>query len=1714
MEKGDDESSVRVALRIRPKNAREKIDACQMCTQVTPGEPQVLLGKDKAFTYDNVFDITSTQEMLYNMCARSLIEGCLEGYNATIFAYGQTGAGKTYSMGTGFDVNASPEEIGIIPRAVDHLFQGIEARKNQARERNETPPDFKVTAQFMELYNEEIIDLLDTTRDPSERNKKSHIKIHEDAGGGIYTVGVTTRPVASMQDTMHCLKVGALCRTTASTNMNSQSSRSHAIFTLHVKQQRVVPAEAEGEEVEGEEEEMVQRDSSPQLCEFEMLTAKFHFVDLAGSERLKRTGATGDRAKEGISINCGLLALGNVISALGDKMKRGCHVPYRDSKLTRLLQDSLGGNSRTVMIACVSPCDRDFMETLNTLKYANRARNIQNKVTVNQDKTSKQIAAMRMEIKLLQEELMEYKQGRRVVDGDGVETINDMFHENTMLQTENNNLRKRIKAMQETIENLNAKNVQLLSERALQNITNISGDASQDEISKLIQGYIQEIEELRTKLVESEALCETLRKQSARSPSSRSTSSMGMSMGLSTPMQSMGGFGGYDVNASHDDQVEDILELAKQDLQKLKKKTYSRQSSKTKSHGSIKEEPSDNDKDINEAEDDENVESQEKSDEDVSDEEMEADQEEVEVDLGEESSEDSDIEDQDSDNIHEDLAELTCEISIKQKLIEELEVSQKRLQTLRHQYEEKLNLLQAKIKDTEVERDTVLTSLGKVEVSSGDQVKKVKSQYQKKLDEMQAEVKKLQAAKKEHSKLLRNQAHYEKQLKTLQHDLTEMKKTKVRLMSQIKEEAKRNKVSESRTHKEIAQLKKDQRQREVQIKNLESAKRQKEIILKRKQEEVEQLRKRPVRNMSARVAGRTGRYNYPLPVSNNKQPTSTITNNNNIKPPTRIQRRRSNRDFSSKAAKQKWDAVEKSVNGIVQRKQTVSHMEKDMNTWLKEREKLVKKVEKLSRKRQEAVVEEKDEQFLVDLDFEIENLHSRLEEAQDNISECQSNIMELMEIKDEDAMAMINTCTLDEARYLLEHLLGFAINKGLSAAQKETETKELTVKLGKVKRHNSFHYSLLQYVMHQSNAGIEIEDEWLNRPPDEVSESDSDSSSSETSGYDRYLDSFLPESTSTPNILEAKKKKEKARRKTATTEDLLYAGTNPSEGAKPLLPLAEPEDPHSPRSSTSPLLPENDEKVTDPLQVLKQSLSLPKDPMAVPKGTKHGGILGLRESLEKFTQELPVPKQQAPSVADSALMPPPKGLPLTRANPSLVTTETANSRPEPSPAMRRKAYNNRSTPEPSPQMRRRNTNAMSRQNSLWQHPLFLINNRDRGSDAEGPTPPGSPTASRRSSVTNPIESSDVFSRLTGSRSSSPSNNSGSINPNTKLQSSKSCPLVCTHKAEGHTKAVLSVCATDDLLFSSSKDRSAKVWDLNTGQEVATLAGHPNNVTCVKYCEASHLAFTVSAYFTKLWDIRDNNKCVKTLCSSGQSTNGPLATAASSSRQVGLPLGEMMINDIAHNRQGTMLFSAAGNLVRLWDLRRFLPVGKLSGGHQAAIMTLTVEEDEQVTVVTGSKDHYIKVFQMPQTAIGVLTPKYNLEPPHYDGIQCLAMTGNVLFSGSRDNCIKKWDVAEQQLKQSLNSAHKDWVCGLAFMPGGNCLLSCCRGGYLKLWHVDSCMQIGEIKAHTSPVNAITTNSSSVFTASNDLTVGIWRARSIDNSDSCQSDNDERDRATSL
>uniref|UniRef100_A0A8C1N8N1 Kinesin family member 21A n=1 Tax=Cyprinus carpio TaxID=7962 RepID=A0A8C1N8N1_CYPCA len=1447
--------SLSVCHRIRPQLAKEKIEGCHICTFVTPGEPQVVLGKDKAFTYDYVFDMDSTQDTIYANCTEKLIEGCFEGYNATIFAYGQTGSGKTYTMGTGFDVTIPDEELGIIPRAVSHLYKGIEQRRQAAADQGRPVPEFKISAQFLELYNEEVLDLFDTTRDIEMRKQKSHIKIHEDASGSIYTVGVTTRTVSSEAEMMQCLKLGALSRTTASTQMNVQSSRSHAIFTIHICQVRVcAPAENQDNETDNR-----LANSSSEVEEFETLTAKFHFVDLAGSERLKRTGATGDRAKEGISINCGLLALGNVISALGDRSKRSSHVPYRDSKLTRLLQDSLGGNSQTVMIACTSPSDQDFMETLNTLKYANRARNIKNKVVVNQDKASQQISALRTEIARLQMELMEYRTGKRMVGEDGLESINDMFHENSMLQIENNNLRMRVKAMQEAIDAQGARLTQLLSEQANQ-VLSRAGEGS-EEIGNMIQNYIKEIEDLRAKLLESEAVNENLRRNltrvSSRPPFFGSSGTFSPALLGPDPSQ----------------ETSDIIEIAKKDLEKLKRKEKKKKKS---------------DREEGDGEEDE---------EDAEEEEMDA----------EESSDESDSDLDEKEDFQADLANITCEIAIKQKLIDELENSQRRLHTLKQQYEQKLMMLQSKIRDTQQERDRVLHNMGSVESCSEDKTKRIKAEYEKKLSVMNKELQKLQAAQKEHARLLKNQSQYEKQLKKLQLDLAEMKKTKVRLMKQMKEQQEKSRMAESRRNREIATLKKDQRKQEHQLKLLEAQKRQQELILRRKTEEVTALR-RQVRPVSGKV---TRKLNPPEASQDlsHRAPAGRTYSASGAPNGARLYHRRPVGVYSTRVARGKWQSLERRISDIIMQRVTISNMETDMNRLLKQREELTRRRDKISRKRERLLAEEPEvEKDVQSLNEELESLLANIDYINDSISDCQANIMQMEEAKEEgdavDVSAVVGSCTLTEARFLLDHFMSMAINKGLQAAQKESQIKVLEGRLKQTEINSATQNQLLFHMLKEK---AEFNPE-----------------------LDALLGNALTLASDLMKLCGEAKSRTKARRRTTTQMELLYVNN----------------------CDSGPDTPTRD-------------FSVPLHPMAE---TSEGA--GDLESAGN-------------TVRDRDYMLPTAGL-----------------------------------------------------------------------------------SSRMGSI-------------------------GVINPVPVSKSSRGGSLQCIHIAEGHSKAVLCVDSTDDLLFTGSKDRTCKVWNLVTGQEIMSLAGHPNNVVSVRY--SSSLVFTVSTSYIKVWDIRDSAKCIRTLTSSGLVNTGDTC-AASTNRTVTIPAGENQINQIFLNPSGTVLYAAAGNSVRVWDLRRFVCTGKLMG-HLGPVMCLTVDQtgNGQDLVITGSKDHYIKMFDVTEGAVGSISPTHNFEPPHYDGIESLVVQGDCLFSGSRDNGIKKWDLTRKDLQQQVPNAHRDWVCALGVVPASPMLLSGCRGGVLKLWHTDTLSPLGELRGHESPINSISTNSSCLFTASDDRTVKIWRAR---------------------
>jgi kinesin family protein 3/17 len=362
--------SVKVVVKVRPLFGKEIAEGRERIVQMDLKRGVAILLKPggserdcKDFTFDAVFDETATQQVLFDDTALEIVDSVMDGFNGTIFAYGQTGAGKSFTMA---GPDGAPEELqGLLPRSFRHIFASVDTSSHNIK--------YLVRGSFLEIYNEDIRDLL-------SKNPKDRCELKDHPNGGVYVKDLSAFVVKSAEEMNQVLAAGLNNRSTGATNMNAESSRSHSIFLITIEQCEI------GQDGEGH-----------------IRVGKLNMVDLAGSERQSKTGATGERLKEATKINLSLSALGNVISALVDG--KSSHIPYRDSKLTRLLQDSLGGNTKTVMVANVGPADYNYDETLSTLRYAYRAKSIKNKPRINEDPKDAMIREFQEEIMRLKEEL-------------------------------------------------------------------------------------------------------------------------------------------------------------------------------------------------------------------------------------------------------------------------------------------------------------------------------------------------------------------------------------------------------------------------------------------------------------------------------------------------------------------------------------------------------------------------------------------------------------------------------------------------------------------------------------------------------------------------------------------------------------------------------------------------------------------------------------------------------------------------------------------------------------------------------------------------------------------------------------------------------------------------------------------------------------------------------------------------------------------------------------------------------------------------------------------------------------------------------------------------------------------------------------------------------------------------------------------------------------
>ncbi|XP_043790092.1 kinesin-like protein Klp61F [Apis laboriosa] len=439
---------IQVFVRIRPINNSEKNDKCTNILEI-PNDKEVIVHErpydkiSKKFKFNSVFGPSAKQINVYNVVVNPLLEQVLAGYNCTVFAYGQTGTGKTFTMeGINKELNLywhSDSSAGMIPRSLSHLFDKLQALETQ---------EYTVRVSFLELYNEDIFDLLSNNHDASK------LRLYEDTSkkGAVIVHGLEEVTIHNTSEVYKILKKGSDKRQTAATFMNTQSSRSHTIFsiTVHMKESTI-----DGEEI--------------------LKTGKLNLVDLAGSENVGRSGSVDKRAREAGNINQSLLTLGRVITAL---VERAPHIPYRESKLTRLLQESLGGRTKTSIIATVSPANINLEETLSTLDYAHRAKNITNRPEINQKLSKREfLKQYTEEIEKLRRDLLATR------ERNGVYLADDNFKEMQTLISQQN------KEIEEKINHIKA------LEKIMQDKEKIFNELESQNIAQM-----KELNEIKTKL--------------------------------------------------------------------------------------------------------------------------------------------------------------------------------------------------------------------------------------------------------------------------------------------------------------------------------------------------------------------------------------------------------------------------------------------------------------------------------------------------------------------------------------------------------------------------------------------------------------------------------------------------------------------------------------------------------------------------------------------------------------------------------------------------------------------------------------------------------------------------------------------------------------------------------------------------------------------------------------------------------------------------------------------------------------------------------------------------------------------------------------------------------------------------------------------------------------------------------------------------------------
>uniref|UniRef100_A0AC34QKA5 Kinesin motor domain-containing protein n=2 Tax=Panagrolaimus sp. JU765 TaxID=591449 RepID=A0AC34QKA5_9BILA len=767
-----DASGVCVAIRVRPFVQFEEARGDQNVVAIVDGEPRIAISASDYRTFDHVFGPNEAQETVFSSAVTGLIDGIFDGYNATILAYGQTGSGKTYTMGTAIDFksNLAEEQLGIIPRSVMRIYDMIEDAKMKAAEKNQLSPTYVIQVQFVEIYMDDIKDLLD-------ESKGKNIFILEQDNVMIMK-GARMLEVSSVEQLMEALSAGSKRRTVGCTKMNDQSSRSHAIFSIHLKITRPKIVEEAGD--------------TP--VDTETVKTKFHFVDLAGSECMDQTGAEGQTAKEGIDINMGLFHLGQVINALTSKRS---YIPYRSCKLTRLLQDSLGGNSRTLMIACISPSSANERHSLGTLNYASNAKKIQNLVTKNVTSSANQEAYLRQKINELEAKIMLYESGKLVYNPEGKVSQSDLYKENMALTKERDALKLKVESLSAL---LDEKQTQIISmahreidAAAAFRKANGETNENEDPVAELAKKYIEQNQKLYDDLMEARKENEMLVRQKEHLQSCLANK--------------------YEVPDIADDNESSLPE----DFRSVIKDIVRRR--KMVREVTAKEEQVQLDV-TQEDEEEEHADEEEAEDEEIPNAELSMVEQELdEIAIEAEKENQKDL---------SQLVQVNADINVYEKVIEKLVEDLNRQRIAEKMYDEKCRALSEQIAHAEKERDNLMFTMKNDKKGSNDKkeldrrLKEVSEKYEARIRDLKKEEARVRSLENSLKLSDKKREQTEAELRRHQEKLSNLQKTKDDLKRKMEQDNRKYQEQMKIATKQIKDLKSDLHKRDVDLNKLKN----------------------------------------------------------------------------------------------------------------------------------------------------------------------------------------------------------------------------------------------------------------------------------------------------------------------------------------------------------------------------------------------------------------------------------------------------------------------------------------------------------------------------------------------------------------------------------------------------------------------------------------------------------------------------------------------------------------------------------------------------------------------------------------------------------------------------------------------------------------------------------------------------------------------------